>query len=208
MKMKLIKAIAVLGLAGLAGQASADMISGDTHPGYNTADVAWHVNHKGHLIVTVNNMSTGTAAVTLVQFELDDGTIAALTDVDGSGYDKNWGYSDESGSTKVGKLSGKLGSGIQGDSKGTFRFVGDFSGLETISNLTVRFHRAKSEGMGKIDYGYGCYSGCASSKSKPASNGGNGEYKEVPEPGMLVLFGTGLMGMGVALRRRQKKAIA
>ena len=200
MKIKLMKAIAILGLMGLAGQASADHISGTAHPGSTGADFAWHINGKGQLIILVGNSSTGTAAVTSLRFDLNGGSITAMTDVDGTGHDRNWRYNDESAFTH--KFSGKRTSGVQSLGTGKFRFVGDFSDLESISNVRVGFHRAKSEGMGKLDHGWGCLSGCAGSKPrKIVSDSGS---KEVPEPGMLVLFGTGLMGIGLVWRRRQR----
>ncbi|MBT8081121.1 MAG: PEP-CTERM sorting domain-containing protein [Gammaproteobacteria bacterium] len=201
MKIRLIKAIAILGLAGLAGQASADHMSGDAHPGDNMADFSWHINGKGQLIILVGNSSTGSAAVSAMSFDLNGGSIAGMNDVDGTGHDKNWRYSHNSGAYTH-KFSGKRTSGVQSLGKGKFRFVGDFAGLDRISNVRVRFHRAKSDGMGKIDYGRGCLSGCAS--SKPVKYVADKDYNEVPEPGMLVLFGTGLMGVGLVWRRRQR----
>ena len=200
--MKLIKSIAVLCILGLAGQASADTISGLSDPTNNEANFTWQINDKGFLVITVANTSQFSGVITGMRFDLDGGgTIDHMVDVDGTAGDGAWHYTDAGNNcagldcvlTGGGLRRGNTLYGLQAGTTASFRFVGDFTGLESISNVLVRFQDTGRRGNNN-DSGTGCAEGC------------NARVSSVPEPGMLVLFGTGLMGVGVAWRRRQKAA--
>jgi hypothetical protein len=198
--IKRIAAIIVfMSLAGFSSLASADTIAGFWNPQANSAEFSWHINAKGFLIVSVTNTSDYSALISGLHFDAgDEGSIAALVDVDGTRRDRAWRYATDARACFRGEcvvtggnfLRGRGGAGIEAGTTAQFRFVGDFTNVTELSRVIVRFKHAGQRGRGR-DAGWGCWEGCG------ASN--------VPEPGILVLFGTGLLGIGASLawRRRQ-----
>jgi hypothetical protein len=192
----LVKNIAVLAVLLFAGQASAVVIEGTNNPIDNTADFAWTVNSDGQLVVTLANTSNFDALLTGFQFDVANGAVSGMVSVTGTLDNGDWVWTtdvtgcsaDECLITGTNLNGGNPQAGIQVSNSGVFTFSGDFADPSTITNIMVRFQRTGSDGEGS-DRGFECISDC--------------EPPDVPEPGTLMLFGFGLIGLGLASRRRR-----
>ena len=182
--------LAIATLSLFSAPASAVLIQGMNNPIKNTAEFTWEVNDDGNLVVTIENTSHYLAEITGFYFNFGDSNsnidgLVSSTGINAAeGPRGTWRLSENRrGTTRVRTNQGYVGVG----STGTFTFVGDFSDLSSLNDIAVRFRHVGKD-QDRKDRGYQCRVECG-----PA---------EVPEPGTMVLFGLGLLGLRMAKKRQ------